>query len=1326
MNKHEYNILTTSRKYIAEQEYWTEKLSGEIPKTIFPYDNAASNKGKYKQGIFQFQLNDQISSKLNEMSNNSGTMLFMILASSLTGLIYKYTDNKDILIGTSIVKQAIEADFLNTVLLLRNQLNQEITFKELLLQMKETLVESTKHQNFPIENILEKLSGKELQNDFVDIIVLLENIHDRKDIQHLKENLLFLFNKNEGTIKCTIEYNTLKYHPKTISRLFEHLSTFLGKALFNVNTPLNQIEIITEEEEKKILYDFNDTCCDFQGDKTISQLFEEQVEKTPNHIAVICDGQQLTYLELNQKANQLATYLRHKGVKAESIVALMLERSFEMIVGILGILKAGGAYLPVSPDFPHKRVSYMLEDSKAHVVLTTKQFSDKFSLDGALILDTLLVELADAPSDNLGQMNAPDNLAYIIYTSGSTGLPKGVMIEHISVINRINWMQKEYQLEEKEVILHKTPFTFDVSVWEVFWWFFVGASVCLLPPGAEKEAARIVSEIEKNKATTLHFVPSMLNVFLEYIDNTVAADKLSSLRRVFASGEALPVQAAKKFNRLFKEINVHLHNLYGPTEATVDVTYFNCSDIEGLGTIPIGKPIDNTSLYVLGKNDELSPIGVAGELCISGVGVARGYINNKKLTSEKFVQIQWKDPLATEKLSKWVYRTGDLARWMPDGNIEYLGRMDHQVKIRGYRIELGEIENCILKHESINVAVVTAIEETEKDIYLCAYIVPSNNNFSVDILKKDLSLELPDYMIPSYFFSMDKIPLTSNGKVDRKLLPRPVKNEISNLKFEVPSDPVEYQLLNLWNEILPIDKISVNDDFFEVGGHSLKANILLAKIHRDFKVELPLSVVFKYPTIREQAKYLKDLKPESNLSAGPLKVIIKDNSLSKSTYPASSAQKRLFMLWELDRNSTSYNMPTAIQVKGKLNRAKLETSLKTIIERHEILRTSFHVMNGEFIQCVHDGENFKLEYRKADVEEISTIVESFIQPFDLNTSCLIRTGLIEIAENNYLLLVDFHHIVSDGISLTLFQKELMDLLEGQELAKLPIQYKDYSIWHNEFLQSETVHKMKLYWMNKLDDFTHINLPTKAALSVNKGTGAREQIEINEQVARKIETFCKVNKITKFVFLFAVFKMILLKITDQKDISVGVPVANRNYRHLEELIGVFLNVMVIRTKVDKNTSYINFINTIKNNVVEGYENQDYPYEQLFAEMKNNSNLESATLFSIMFNYMPYIEEGEHATELEFNYYPIEEVKPKYDVTLYVTEKPSTILLEIEYISDLYDKQMIGNVLGNFEHIAEKIIENKDEMLSQLYLMDDFEKHEESLNFDDQFENDEFLV
>ncbi|MGE5329544.1 MAG: amino acid adenylation domain-containing protein [Deltaproteobacteria bacterium] len=854
INENEYN---KSKRFEKDKEYWNNKFETIIEPTALKQrtSNYISTKARRKTLIVPKKL----SGKMHEYCLDNKTSVFSIFTAALAMYINRVTTKEEIILGTttlnrSDIRQKETIGMFSNIASIFVNVNHNMDFKTLVNSISKDNMALLRHQKYPYDLLLKEVRARHKTADnLFDIVINYQNSKLKKNNNeeffgrwhfngHQVESLSISIDdrENEGELLVNYDYLIELFHVKEIEFIHQHIMNLLWHALDNSEKQISKLNMLSEKEKHKILFDFNNTKADYPKDKTIHQMFEEQAAKTPDNIAVVFEDKKLTYRELNEKSNQLARILREKGVKPDSIVGIMIYRSIEMIVGVMGILKAGGAYLPIDPDYPKDRIEYMLEDSNALVLLTETALKEAVKFDGEFI-DLKCEEIYSGDTSNISKINKPTDLAYVIYTSGSTGKPKGVMIEHFGVINRINWMQKKYPINEKSAILQKTPFTFDVSVWELFWWFFVGARVCMLEPAGEKEPEKIIKAIEENKITTMHFVPSMLSMFLQYIEENTDLKRLKTLKQVFASGEALNVQKVALFNNLLNKVNgSELYNLYGPTEATVDVSYYDCSTGEIMNVIPIGRPIDNTYLYILDKNYNLQPIGISGELCIGGDQVARGYLNKPELTNEKFIPNPFRD-------GERIYRTGDLARWFPDGDIEYLGRLDFQVKIRGNRIELGEIENKLLSYQEIKDCIVLAKEDNGNK-YLCAYYV-SDEEISVEKLRKYLLKELPDYMIPSYLIKLNEMPLSSNGKVNRKALPNPQIVKIET-EYIPPRNEIEKLLFQVWAEVLGIDKIGIDDSFFELGGDSLSVIQILTKIYK-YKWNLTTQDFYKYKTIRE-------------------------------------------------------------------------------------------------------------------------------------------------------------------------------------------------------------------------------------------------------------------------------------------------------------------------------------------------------------------------------------------------------------------------------------------------------------------------------------------
>ena len=856
---------------VAKQEaYWVERFSGDIPILNMPLDYSRPAVQEFGGDSIDIQLDAKLSRRLNEISKEAGATIYMVLLSAVNILLSKYTGQEDIIIGSPIAgRQHADLEdmlgmFVNT-LAMRNYPSGNLTYIEFLNAVKENALKAYENQDYQFEELIEKLELRRdmSRNPLFDVMFVMQNVEVNEiELDDLtftdytegekiaKFDLTFTASETEKGILINIGYCTSLFKKETIERMSIHMQNLLESITENKSVLLGEISIISEEERNKILNEFNNTDAEYPKDKLVYQLFEENASKSPDSIAMLFDGGSMTYGELNKRSNQVARLLREKGVKADSIVGIMTERSFEMIIGILGILKAGGAYLPIDPGYPVDRVKFMLSDSGAGILLAQSNLTE------GLELNTDIIELDDraiyeGAAENLEPVGSVDSLAYLIYTSGSTGKPKAVMVEHRAIVNRLNWMQRAYPLSEDDVILQKTAYTFDVSLWELLWWSFAGAKVCLLEQGKEKDPDAMMQEISRSKVTVMHFVPSMLTIFLEHINSEEEAGRIKTLKRVFASGEALSVKHVADFNNKIRKIhNTELVNLYGPTEAAVDVTYFNTSVSCFDKAVPIGKPIDNTELYILDGNDMLCPIGVAGELNIAGVCLARGYLNRPELTAEKFVNNSFKP-------GERMYRTGDLVKWLPDGNIEFLGRIDHQVKIRGFRIELGEIESKLLEIDSVKDVIVMDRDDNSGYKYLCAYII-SPEELSVKELRAHLSKSLPDYMIPSYFVRLltDQIPLNSSGKTDRKALPNPEENMIRETEYTAPRNQLEQELAAIWESTLGIERVGIHSDFFELGGNSLKLISLARRVNSELNLNVPVAEFYAHPNIAYIAEYI--------------------------------------------------------------------------------------------------------------------------------------------------------------------------------------------------------------------------------------------------------------------------------------------------------------------------------------------------------------------------------------------------------------------------------------------------------------------------------------
>ncbi|MBD2435880.1 non-ribosomal peptide synthetase [Nostoc sp. FACHB-110] len=845
--------------------YWKQRLGSQLPILNLPCDYPRSPVQTFKGAKVQISLSQQLTDSLKQLSHQENATLFMTLLAAFKTLLYRYTGQTDILVGSPVAhRNSVEVEslmglFVN-VLVLRTDLSKQPSFKELLAKVKSTALEAYIHQDLPFDKLVEELQPERhlSHNPLFQVMFALQNVPipnpELSDISlsfcegdsgSAKFDLsLFIEDKAQGLV-ATLEYNTHLFKTATIHRMLGHFQTLLESIVTEPETVIAELPLLTTGEKHQLLVEWNDTQTNYPQNQCIHQLFAAQVTRTPNDIALIFNNQTLTYQELNESANKVAHYLQTLGVKPDVLVGICLERSFEMVIGILAIIKAGGAYVPLDPTYPQERLAFMLADAQVSVLLTQPHLRQQLPTNQAQIvcLDKALQEFAAYSGENPNSEVTAENLAYVIYTSGSTGKPKGAMNTHKGLCNRLLWMQDTYQLTKADKVLQKTPFSFDVSVWEFFWPLLTGASLVIAQPGGHQDSKYLVQLIAQAKITTLHFVPSMLQVFLAETE----LQTCTSIKRVICSGEALSFELQQSF---FQKLNAELHNLYGPTEAAIDVTYWACQANSHNQIVPIGRPIANTQIYILDKYLQPVPIGVSGELHIGGVGLGRGYWHQPELTQEKFIA----NPFTPGQL---LYKTGDLARYRDDGNIEYLGRIDYQVKLRGFRIELGEIEALLRQHPKVKEALVVAREDIPNHQRLVAYVVPLNITFDSSELRDYLKEKLPDYMVPAVVVELSKLPLSPNGKIDRQALPIPENHHLSLKQvYEAPNSELERAIAKIWLEILHLEKVGRNDNFFDLGGNSLLMVQVNHKLRATLNSDVSIVEMFQNSTIKSLANYL--------------------------------------------------------------------------------------------------------------------------------------------------------------------------------------------------------------------------------------------------------------------------------------------------------------------------------------------------------------------------------------------------------------------------------------------------------------------------------------
>jgi amino acid adenylation domain-containing protein/non-ribosomal peptide synthase protein (TIGR01720 family) len=984
-----------------------------------------------------------------------------------------------------------------------------------------------------------------------------------------------------------------------------------------------------------------------------------------------------------------------------------------MVVGLLGVLKAGGAYVPLDPGYPVERVKYMLADAGVGVVLTQERLVGMLAEQAGLkvvCLDSGWEEIGQQSGEAVKSGVRAENLAYVIYTSGSTGKPKGAMNTHRGLTNRLLWMQDRYQLNERDRVLQKTPFSFDVSVWEFFWPLMSGACLVVAAPGGHQDSGYLVELIKAEKITTLHFVPSMLQQFLQ----EEGVGECRSLRRVICSGEALSYELQERF---FERVsNTELHNLYGPTEAAIDVTAWECERESQRPIVPIGRPIANIEIHILDEHLQRVPVGVSGELHIGGVGVGRGYWQRPELTAEKFIANPWRGVGGGR-----LYKTGDLARYLRDGAIEYLGRLDHQVKVRGLRIELGEIEAALTEHPEVAEAVVVARADERGDQQLVAYVVAAAGvELQVPELRRGLKEKLPEYMVPAAFVTLEELPLTPNGKLDRQALPAPERGRAAvGRAYVAARTAVEEIVVGIWREVLRVDQVGVRDNFFELGGHSLLATQVASRLRSAFHIQLPLRAIFEASTIEELAQRIEKLLQSGlRTQTTPIVRIARTGKL-----PLSFAQQRLWFLDQLEPNSSRYNIFGAGHLKGALNVDALKYSVNEIVRRHEALRTTFALVDGEPVQIIAGVLDLGLPVidlsgpQERQAAEVQRAIDAEAQrPFDLAAGPLFRASVIRLASDEHILLLAMHHIVSDGWSLGVLMKELVTFYKAHSdpTAPLPdelkIQYADFARWQREWLTEDVLNEQLVFWKDQLQAVPVLDLPTdRPRPPVQTINGSYRRQILPRALAASISSLSQSAGVTVYMTLLAAFQVLLSRYTNQEDIAVGSPVAGRNRAETEDLIGYFVNTLVMRTDLSGNPSFRDVLGRVRDVALGAYTHQDVPFERLVDGLKVERDLSRTPLFQVMFILQNAPSEVVELPGLTIRPMEYELGTAKFDLSLLMMDQPEGLLCHLEYNSDLFDAETVERMLKNFQILLEGAINNADTPIAELPILSETERH-----------------
>ncbi|WP_236587727.1 non-ribosomal peptide synthetase [Tumebacillus amylolyticus] len=1232
-------------------------LPTDAPRQAVPSTDSRRVAREVPAGLFE---------ALNRMGSRWEATAEEVVLAAFHTLLYRYTGQNDLVIGVQSVSGSVRPS--------RVQVTAELPFAELVQAVRDSWMfeaDATSVQMGFMWGAAELAAPKQSPYE----LVLLT-----------------------GETTLAADYRVELFEQATIEKLLESAGELLTSIVETPESDLLGLPMLSSFEQERLLRSLNDTQVDYGPEECVHTMFERQAERTPNAIALVFEGQTMTYRELNERANQVAHYLSRSGIGPDVRVGVCMDRSLEMLVAIYGVLKTGGVYVPIDPYHPQERMAFTMEDSQVPLMLTQERWLAYLPSDGleVVCLDTEWSTFAGESTENLGGTFSPDNMISILYTSGSTGKPKGVMSTHRGICNLLRWMQDVFGLTPDDRHILKTPYSFDVSAWELFWPLVNGARLIIARPEGHKDSAYLVNLVQEHEITTIVFAPSMMQLFLE----ESGVERCTSIKRALCAGEALPFELQERY---FAKLDAELHNLYGPTEAAVIVLHWKCERGSDKRVVPIGFPIANTQIYLLDERMQPVPRGVAGELYIAGTAVARGYLNRPELNEEKFVR----DPYSVKPDAR-MYRTGDLARHLPDGTIDYLGRIDHQVKLRGLRIELGEIEAVLQTHPDVREVVVVAQEDRHGGKFLVAFLTAVEGaDLEQAILRQYVQSKLPEYMVPNVFVVLEEMPLSPNGKIDRKVLPQVTLSDNAREEHIKPRTPMEELIAGVWQDVLQVPDVGVTDHFFYLGGHSLFANRVVARLRETLGVELSVGELFDGPTVEELARVLtsraaerKDT-PVQGMSERPEHVAL------------SQAQEAMWFVEQLNPGTTQFNVPFGLELQGDLVVEALQRSLNAVLERHEALRTVFTVVDERPVQHVLNPSPWELpllDLSKLPESERQQAIDRLLdeeanRPFDLQNGPLYRGHLVRRSAKDHLLMLNIHHIVFDARSLDVFKRELLAMYGEAELPAVPMQFPDYVYQEQQRLQEEARVRSLTYWKQQLaGPLPQVELPMDRPWTADVSTlGRMQRIPLPVELTSAVKQLCREERVTPFMVFLAVYKLLLHRLSGQDDVVVGTPVANRDRVETEEMIGLLLNTLALRSDLSGNPSFRELLRRVRHVTLQGYEHAAVPFEKVVEDVQPERSLTRSPIFDVMINYLDNPETTVDVAGVCVTTTYDFQLLSKHLLTLFVQEVEQVLVLELVCRAELFSEERTTILLEQLQVLLQQALAEPDRQIGAFTLV-----------------------
>ena len=1303
-----------------EKKYWLDQFADtEIPHLDLTHRTRPAEL-TYNGAEESYKLDKKTLRDIKSLNQKHEATLFMTLLAVTNVLFYRYTDQENIIIGTPVAGRnhrdlEDQVGFYINTLPLKVNLSGGDSFEDVLRKVKQITLGGYEHQSYPFDKLLEDLNlhRDRSRSPLFDVMLVLQNIDlaDHAAMEGIKvENyqveknlakydLTIGFSEWDEYLLTEFSYNKDLFSADFIRQMFFHLKAILKVVLENPGIPIAEIDYLSGDEKDAMLKTLRQP----QGssEKLIHQIFEEQVSATPDAIAIDFSGICLSYNQLNEEANKVAHYLKATcDLKKDSLVGLMVERSEKMVIGVFGILKAGAAYVPIDPSYPEARINYILNDADLGTVLIDHvDMAKKFDREGINCISLNDEELNSFPSDNLNLEITPESLSYIIYTSGSTGNPKGVMVEHKNVVQLLEKENVPIPFDTKDTWTLFHSICFDVSVWEVFGSLFYGGKLIIVPKDVARDPALFVDLLVAKKVSVLNQTPSMFNTIIAEVLGRKEKPQLS-LKCVICAGEALnPASIAQWYS---KYPEVAMINMYGITETTVHSSFKYITEEEiRIGESNVGVALPNMQLYIMDSRQQLKPFGTTGEIVVGGRGVTRGYLNLPDLTTSRFIP----DPFNE---GQHLYLSGDLGVMLSSGDIIYQGRRDNQVKVRGFRIEIAEIETTLLSHPDIAQATVV-LKETGESKDLLAYYTGKTHVKATE-LRSYLIKKIPEYMVPSSFIYTPAFPLTHNGKIDKKALLEIKGENTKETTSRLPRYKIDKDLTHIWKEVLSRDSVSLDDNFFTIGGDSLKATKIISRAHKELGARINLSDIFRNPTIGELGTYIRKVQASSYSKIEPV--------AAKEHYEVSHAQHRLWLLNELNQFQTAYNIHGAFSLKGNLDLDKFHQTICALVERHESLRTLFSYVNDQLYQEIvpFDENNMKYVYldltTKSNPDEIArrTIEQEKYIKFDLAEGDLYSILLLKVSDNNFIYTFTLHHIIADNWSLNLLAREMVEVYNAfcneldNPLKPLQVQYKDYAAWQNKQLSLKTFNHHEQYWLEQFKEGVPVlNLPYDKPRPGNKTfNGATVQCTIDEGLTQSIKDICKQRNTTLFIYLLTAVKVLLYKYSGQNKIVIGTSVSGRDQLELEHQVGLFINQLALLSELSKEATWLQTLDSVKEVVMDAHKHKVYPLNMLVDKLEITRDPSRSPMFDVM---VDLLDGDEQENEAEMQGVVVEGMEDeinasKFDLTIGFIESRGRIIGTFEFNTDLFKATTIQILVQRFLKLLEQTIDKPAIPLEQI--------------------------